>query len=220
MVASQVNFTIMRRIAIRFALVVLLPVTVLSVAIGCSKHEGVRGDSAELSAFAQQMLSEVNRVRTQPKEYAEVELKPLIKKGDQSKFQVALQGCYKALLTTEARKPLALHDALMLSAQWFADDYVKTKKIGHIGSDGSDVSGRVKRYTKVFGSYVGENCQYGLTEARAVVRSLVIDVDDDARRHRGNILHDKYTHMGVGFLKTKDVPYGSVVVQDFGWKHF
>ena len=108
----------------------------------------------------------------------------------------------------------------MQSAQWFANDYVKTKKIGHIGSDGSDVSGRVKRYTKVFGSYVGENCQYGLTEARAVVRSLVIDVDDDARRHRGNILHDKYTHMGVGFLKTKDVPYGSVVVQDFGWKHF
>ena len=78
---SRVNVTIMRRIAIRFALVVLLPVTVLSVAVGCSKHEGVRGDSAELSAFAQQMLSEVNRVRTQPKEYAEVELKPLIRRG-------------------------------------------------------------------------------------------------------------------------------------------
>lgn len=217
---SRVNVTIMRRFAIRFALAVLLPVTVLSVAVGCSKHEGVRGDSAELSAFAQQMLDEVNRVRTQPKEYAEMELKPLIKEGDQSKFQIALQGCYKVLLTAEARKPLALHDALMQSAQWFANDYVTTKKVGHIGSDGSDVSERVKRYTKVFGGYVGENCQYGLTEARAVVRSLVIDVDDDARGHRWNILHDKYTHMGVGFLKTKDVPYGSVVVQDFGWKHF
>lgn len=134
-----------------------------------------------------EILTELNRVRSNPKKYAEEELKPRLKYFDGKLYKVpgqiplqtnegapAVQECIDVLMKTNPMETLALENGLCLAAQWLADDQANTGKIGHNGSDGSSPFDRMNRYGKWL-IKAGENCAYGTKTGKEIVAQLLID---------------------------------------------
>ena len=174
-----------------------------------------------------EILTELNRVRSNPKKYAEEELKPRLKYFDGKLYKVpgqiplqtnegasAVQECIDALINTNPVEALKLENGLCLSAQWLADDQANTEKIGHHGSDGSSPFDRMNRYGKWLIT-AGENCAYGTKTGKEIVAQLLIDDGVMNRRHRKNILNPIFKKVGIGYNDEGKAPYGAVSVMDF-----
>ena len=174
-----------------------------------------------------EILTELNRVRSNPKKYAEEELKPRLKYFDGKLYKVpgqiplqtnegasAVQECIDALINTNPVEALKLENGLCLSAQWLADDQANTGKIGHHGSDGSSPFDRMNRYGKWLIT-AGENCAYGPKTGREIVAQLLIDDGVADRGHRINILKPEFKKVGIGYNNEANAPYGTVSVMDF-----
>lgn len=173
-----------------------------------------------------EILTELNRVRSNPKKYAEEELKPRLKYFDGKLYKVpgqiplqtnegapAVQECIDVLMKTNPMETLALENGLCLAAQWLADDQANTGKIGHNGSDGSSPLDRMNRYGKVITA--GENCAYGPKTGKEIVAQLLIDDGVPGRGHRINILNPIFKKVGIGYNDEGKAPYGAVSVMDF-----
>ena len=74
---------------------------------------------------------------------------------------------------------------------------------GHTGSDGSTPYDRILRHGKWSGS-AAENIAYGMTEAKEVVASWIVDDGVKSRGHRNNIFKREFTAVGVGVGVHKD----------------
>ena len=174
-----------------------------------------------------EILTELNRVRSNPKKYAEEELKPRLKYFDGKLYKVpgqiplqtnegapAVQECIDVLMKTNPMETLALENGLCLAAQWLADDQANTGKIGHNGSDGSSPLDRMNRYGKYL-ILAGENCAYGTKTGKEIVAQLLIDDGVMNRGHRKNILNPIFKKVGIGYNDEGKAPYGAVSVMDF-----
>ena len=166
-------------------------------------------------------------MRSNPKKYAEEELKPRLKYFDGKLYKVpgqiplqtnegasAVQECIDVLINTNPMETLALENGLCLSAQWLADDQANTGKIGHNGSDGSSPFDRMNRYGKWL-IKAGENCAYGTKTGKEIVAQLLIDDGVMNRGHRKNILNPIFKKVGIGYNDEGKAPYGAVSVMDF-----
>ena len=174
-----------------------------------------------------EILTELNRVRSNPKKYAEEELKPRLKYFDGKLYKVpgqipiqtnegapAVQECINVLTKTNPMEALGLENGLSLAAQWLADDQAKTGTIGHYGSDGSSPFERMNRYGKWLIT-AGENCAYGPKTGKEIVAQLLIDDGVQDRGHRKNILKKEFKKVGIGYNDEDKAPYGAVSVMDF-----
>ncbi|UTC63081.1 CAP domain-containing protein [Treponema sp. OMZ 787] len=174
-----------------------------------------------------EILMELNRVRSNPQRYAEEELKPRLKLFDGKLYKVPaeipiltnegttpLKECINVLMKTKPMGNLELEKGLSLAAQWLADDQAKTGKIGHYGSDGSSPFDRMNRYGKWLIT-AGENCAYGPKTGKEIVAHLLIDDGVPDRGHRINILKKEFKKVGIGYNDTGKAPYGAVSVMDF-----
>jgi len=72
--------------------------------------------------------------------------------------------------------------------------------MSHTGSNGSSVSDRVNRVGNIEGSRgVGENVAMGQRTPEAVVSAWM-----NSEGHRANILRSETTHIGIGFVGTRN----------------
>ncbi|AGT44939.1 lipoprotein [Treponema pedis str. T A4] len=179
------------------------------------------------SLLIKEILNELNKVRSNPKKYAEEVLSPRIKYFEDKLYKApgtipiitnegaaAVKECINVLNKTSPMGTLPLEKGLSLAAQMLADDQAKTGNIGHIGSDGSTPDKRIGLYGK-WSITIGENCAYGPKTAEEIIAQLLIDDGVPDRGHRINILNEKFKKVGIGFNDKEKAPYGAVSVMDF-----
>lgn len=92
----------------------------------------------------------------------------------------------------DAVTPLAADDRLTAAAQLHSDDMHTNGFMGHVGSDGSDVSERVTRQGYVW-TGVGENVAAGFGTPESVMAAWL-----SSPGHCANIMRASYVHLGLG----------------------
>ena len=176
----------------------------------------------------QEILDELNLVRTNPKGYVKY-LKQRLASFVEDFVYIdcvgrriishegvdAVYECIEVLENTLPMGTLSMNENLCSSSIWLAKDQAYHGTTGHDGSDGSTMTDRVKR-SGFTGRGWGENCAYGQYTARDFIMALLVDDDVPSRGHRKNILNSKYTQVGVG-LATGHGTYNTVLVTDFGY---
>ncbi|MFC1482925.1 CAP domain-containing protein [Candidatus Margulisiibacteriota bacterium] len=158
-----------------------------------------------LTTEEKKVIFEINKVRTNPKKYAEEIVKPV---KDTSKEAKEL---YYELLKTVPRKPLQPNKGLSLAARDHAKDIGGKGIMSHTGSDGSTMIDRIKWYGSFSGIYgAAENIACGLNKAEDIVRDLLIDRGVPGRGHRKNILIKEMTQVGVSIQPHSKYKYSCV----------
>lgn len=90
------------------------------------------------------------------------------------------------------RPPLTKSVPLMMAAQAHADDMLKQKYFSHVGKNGSDHSGRIRR-AGYNACYTAENIARGQRTANVLMSDWM-----RSEGHRNNILSGRPDHYGIG----------------------
>jgi uncharacterized protein YkwD len=164
-----------------------------------------------LTAIEKDVVLEMNKVRTNPKKYVELYIKPRLRYYNGKNYSVpgqitvvtqegaaAVNNCVTALSRANAVGILTPEKGLSLAAKDHVTDQSKTGQTGHNGSDKSTPETRMKRYGTFSGPWtLGENLDYGATTGRDIVCDLLIDDGVPNRGHRTNIMNKAFTQTGV-----------------------
>ncbi|MDR1460364.1 MAG: CAP domain-containing protein [Campylobacteraceae bacterium] len=165
-------------------------------------------DAQYLTSVEKDVILEMNKVRSNPKKYADLYIKPRLEYYNGNAYSPpnkmpikttegikAAQECYEVLSKMSPVQLLIPSRGLWRAAKDHASDQSKTGKVGHGGSDGSTPFDRIKRY----GTYniAGENIAYKPNTGREIVVGLLIDDGVSSRGHRDNIMHKEYNHVGT-----------------------
>ena len=162
-----------------------------------------------LSNEEKQVIFEINKLRSNPVEYAKACLEPLLTmyKGKKLYFpgddpiltKEGIIALKDAIFYLQKCKPVTLlvpDLRLFKAARDHMADQARTGKTGHEGSSGSNAQSRIRKYGD-WDKAMGENIFYGESDARAVVLHLVIDDGTFSRGHRKNLLDKDYRLVGV-----------------------
>lgn len=156
-----------------------------------------------------QVLERINHARQNPRAYAE-ELRDyrryfdgdiLYLPGDSNGIYMreGIAAVDEAINFLERQAPLpALDhgDLLALAARDHADDQGALGGTGHVSRDGAGPGERVRR--RGGNVFVGESISYGMADADAVVRQLIIDDGVPGRGHRTLLFKNDFRFAGVG----------------------
>jgi hypothetical protein len=195
--------------------VILPPVSVLQA----GQRDGPVG--IDFGKLEQEVVKELNIARTAPRSYAShlkdmrryfygKELRRpgdiivLTKEGDPAVVE--------AIRFLENAKPLPalkLSQGMSRGARDFAEAQGRSGTVGHASDKGNQPWERISRYG-TWKKMVGENIAYGLSRARHVVTSLIIDDGMPGRGHRQNIFNPNFRVVGVAW--GPHTIYGSMCV--------
>lgn len=165
--------------------------------------------SVHYQKLEEEIIHEMNKVRTNPSLYAESTIKPMLKRFIGKKYNLqnriystkegvkAVEECYKVLLQRRAAGILHHKEELRMAAEDHVRDQGHKGIIGHTGNDNSSPLNRVKRYLNSNYLYVGENISYGLFTAQDIVSFLLINDGMPSRGHREILLNPKFNLTGV-----------------------
>ncbi|GHU75219.1 hypothetical protein FACS189461_1040 [Spirochaetia bacterium] len=178
-----------------------------------------------LSATEKDIILEMNKARTNPKQYAELYIKPRLERFRGKTYQEpgktalataeganAVQDCYDRLMKAAPLPPFTPSRGMSLAAKDHVKDQGATTTTGHYGKDRSDPFDRMNRYGAWDGS-AGENISYGSTGAQEVVIQLLVDDGVPDRGHYVNIMDASYRIVGVAAGPHR--AYGAMAVIDF-----
>lgn len=177
------------------------------------------------SQLEKDVLSEINRVRTNPAAYAkwmEDNRYNLPYKTLPDKTKV-IDEAAKVLKSTAPLSPLHLSSIAHTSAKFHVDDQLPTGKFSHTGTDGSSVDERLRRFGELIGAY-GENAiamnpnERGIVDAKGIVLAWVIDDRMGNHGHRKIILDRNYQLAGVAcgkYSASRIYPDYTLCVVDF-----
>lgn len=206
---------------------IILIASCAALLFSCTSGASLQSDVALNHSLVEEILGELNYVRTNPAQYASRVLQPMVSRFNGNTYSApgkvslithegvgAVNECINALKNTQPLGSLSLETGLCRSAKWLADDQASTGHIGHTGSDDSNMQSRMNRFGRCSGT-CGENCAYGSRGAREIVAQLLIDDGVPGRGHRKNILNGSFKKVGIGFNSTGRAPYGAVTVMDF-----
>ena len=166
-----------------------------------------------LTTLEKDVILEMNKVRTNPRKYAEMYIRPMLKYFNGTRYSVpgqitiiteegaaAVNECIAALNKASAVSVLTPERGLSLAAKDHVTDMRKTGQTGHTGSDGSTVAIRIRRHGTLGSVYThGENIMYGSTSGREIIVDLLIDDGIPSRGHRSNIMDSDFTQAGVAY---------------------
>ena len=163
---------------------------------------------AAAAALEQDVLKEINLVRTRPAEYAAYleQLRPYFNGKEYRRpgmpglvTQEGTQALDEAISFLRAARPapaLSLSQGMCSGARELVKDQMGTDSTGHKGTDGSFCEQRTQR----FGTWkepIGENLTYGTDSARERVLTLLIDDGFATRGHRKRLLDASFRVAGV-----------------------
>jgi uncharacterized protein YkwD len=189
----------------------------IAAAIAAVLIDAMPASAEFLAAAEQDVLQEMNKVRANPKEYAQRYISPLLPDYDGKEGKAAIKECIAELSAHSGGLPaLEASWGLTRAARAHAADQARTGAVGHGGSDGSDMQSRIKRQGELSGTYgIGENISYGYRTGRDIVIQLLIDDGVASRGHRKNILNADFTQTGIGF--DAHPKYGAMCVIDYAY---
>ncbi len=178
-----------------------------------------------LTDAEKRVIIEINMVRTNPAEYARSILMPLrfYYHGSLLEYPretpiltkegiLALEECISALLVAKPGTPLVPKKGLSLAARDHVRDQGPTGATGHTGSDGSGPHTRIDRFGH-WSKTAGEDIDYGNTDPRRIVTSLLVDDGVPDRGHRKVLFEKSFRFAGVAIGPHK--VFGHMCVIDF-----
>ena len=164
-----------------------------------------------LDKLEQEVIHELNKVRNDPKRFAEEYMEELRVFFEGKIYTYpgrtpikSLEGvfplneCIQILKKTDRMPILEPAEGLAKAANLLTEDQQKHGGIGHISRNGSTPLNRIKRYGE-WDICTAEDITYGSFEARQIVISLLIDDGVPDRGHRKNILNPCFHFAGVAF---------------------
>jgi uncharacterized protein YkwD len=183
-----------------------------------------------LSPLEKDVILEMNKVRANPKKYAELYIQPtlrffegnLYKRPGEIILQTkegkkAVEECIKVLSKAKGVSILTPESGLSRAAKDHTADQGSTGQVGHGGSDGSDPFKRMERYGGGFMT-AGENIAYGEKSGRDIVVQLLVDDGVPSRGHRESILNDDFKQTGVSFSSHPGYRTMCVIAYAAGYK--
>jgi hypothetical protein len=181
-------------------------------------------DIKYLTPIEKDVILEMNKVRSNPKKYADLYIKPMLSYYNANIYSPpsklptktaegikAAKECYDILSKMSPVQLLIPSKGLWQAAKDHVIDQSKTGEVGHGGSDGSTPFDRIKRYGTY--SVAGENIAYKPNTGREIVVGLLIDDGVPSRGHRDNIMHKEYNHVAVAVNTHKK--YGIMCVIEY-----
>jgi uncharacterized protein YkwD len=166
-------------------------------------------ETAWLSELEQSVILELNKVRSDPKRFAEEYLEDLQTAFDGKIFSYPGQDpvksqegisplieCIQVLKQTLPMPILNPSEGLASAARDLVTDQQKNGGIGHIARNGSTPQKRIEKYGD-WDICSAEDITYGSFEARQIVIFLLIDDGVADRSHRKNILNPCFRYAGV-----------------------
>ena len=167
-------------------------------------------DAAYLNDLEQEVIHELNKVRSNPKRYAEDYMESLRSAYKGKLFTVPgqsipiqtqegispLEECIKVLKKTPPRPILQPSKGLAKAAKELMIDQQNHGGVGHISRRGANPQKRIEKYGE-WDICSSEDITYGSFDAQAIVISLLIDDGVPNRGHRENILNPCTRFAGV-----------------------
>ena len=159
-------------------------------------------DAAYMNELEQNIILELNKVRSNPKRYAEEYMEELRADYKGKLFSVPgeaipvmtqegirpLVECIKELKKTSPRPILQPAKGLAKAAEELMVDQQNHGGVGHVSRKGANPQKRIEKYGK-WNICSSEDIAYGSFDARQIVISLLIDDGVPNRGHRKNILN-------------------------------
>jgi hypothetical protein len=168
-------------------------------------------EAVYLDKLEKDVIFELNKVRSNPKRFAEeylVELRAsyegrtLTYPGrtpiNTTEGVFPLNECIEVLKKTDQLAVLQPAEGLARAAYYLAEDQKKHGGIGHIAKNGATPKNRIERYG-FWDKCSAEDITYGSFEARQIVIALLIDDGVPDRGHRKNVLDPCFRFAGVSF---------------------
>lgn len=163
-----------------------------------------------LTKEEQEVIFELNKVRSDPQRYAKDVLEPMlawysgkdIRYPDEEIINKSQEGvgplkeCIKELFKAEPLPILYPSVGLTKTAEFLAEHQEKTGNMGHRGPGSLLPDTRMAKYGKWQGS-IAENIAYGASSPQRVVANLLIDDGVPGRGHRKNILDVNFLRVGI-----------------------
>jgi hypothetical protein len=186
-------------------------------------------DANYLNDLEKQVILELNKVRNNPKRYAEEYLEDLRSVFNGKLFIYPgqlpiksqegiqpLEECIQVLKNTAPLPILAPSEGLSKAAAELVQDQEKYGGTGHISRKGLNPQKRIEEYGD-WDICSSEDITYGSIEARQIVIALLIDDGVPNRGHRKNILQP-CSHF-VGVAKGGHPTYETMCVIDFAGEY-
>ena len=199
----------------------LLTCITLSFATLNTAHAAPKAKAERSGNFTQEVISQVNRVRTNPQAYASYLEGFRAYYSEDGLFHApgrralrtheglsALEQAIRTLRRANPQEPITASDLLAGAGRELINAQQQSGQIGH----GSSPFDRIQHYG-VWNDMAGENVAYGAPTAEQVVYNLVVDDGERSRGHLKNILQPGFRVAGVS--QGSHPIYGSICVIDF-----
>lgn len=144
----------------------------------------------DLSREEAELVRIINEARSQPARFAERHIRP-----EMRRMREAAE-CYREMKALRPMGSLTVSEILTAAARDHALDMGRRGRLGHTGSDGSNLGRRIERHGFWFGR-LAENSFYGQADPLRMVVELLIDRGVPDRGHRRNLLDQQFRYVGV-----------------------
>jgi len=168
-------------------------------------------DAVYLDKLEKDIIFELNKVRSNPKRFAEEYMEELQTSFNAKLFAYPGQDpvktkegiaplieCLKVLKVTSPLPLLSPAEGLAKASNDLVNDQQKNGGLGHITKNGSTPQKRIEKYGD-WDICSAEDITYGSFEARQIVIFLLIDDGVPDRAHRKNILNPCFHFAGVSY---------------------
>ena len=180
-----------------------------------TKTETISTNNLPLMKIQEEILTEVNILRSNPQTYLVIlekmrqEIKDnIVRMPNGTMWKMtegisALDDAINSLKKFQKVKAFVFTNGLANAANLQLTDLQENMSLGHRGKDGGDVETRLNRFGYA-GSIYSENIAYHSKDAQSVILTMLIDDNYKSRNHRKNLLSPQFSQIGIAFGNGKN----------------